>query len=478
MNHTINSYIETVTNPVGRFRTLERAFALTGPDGRLLFCNGSYTANFEIEWNAAAYTLKCPIGPGDRTAAYRRLCTQLATLHTPFLAPISYLEREMTLFDSSGMPCQVDVILQHRPQGAPFDRFVAECNRRGARESLSACIGSLRDIIEWEIASGFSHRNLKAGNLIVIPAGNCTMINPDFARLEHDTRDNLPLLTFAVTALAAACIPERYSAFWREILRKRYNAVPELEQLRTAALRLNIDPVAEAVELLAACRHTPAPSTRTADCIARLAAFDTALFERMGAHIHDDRAARQSAPSFSRIADLSKYKSIGQENEGIINVETFDPQRPFLYIDCYGNQVVEGRFDHAESFNEGRAVVIIDGRRALIDKEGAFVMPPEFEDMSWDSYHNLVTAQKEGMWGLFDRDGRQIIDYRYDWMGDCDCGMIEVGIGRKYGYVSADGLRSIPLVYDQVYSFRDGIALVELDGREFRIDLQGNPVGE
>ena len=62
----------------------------------------------------------------------------------------------------------------------------------------------------------------------------------------------------------------------------------------------------------------------------------------------------------------------------------------------------------------------------------------------------------------------------FDWMGECDCGLIPVERGGRFGYINLSGVEVISCRYDQVYSFRNDKALVELAGEQFMIDTSGN----
>lgn len=53
---------------------------------------------------------------------------------------------------------------------------------------------------------------------------------------------------------------------------------------------------------------------------------------------------------------------------------------------------------------------------------------------------------------------------------------IEESSGRKYGFIDEKGNEVIPLKYDLAYPFKDGLAIVKLDGKWGYIDKSGNEI--
>lgn len=48
------------------------------------------------------------------------------------------------------------------------------------------------------------------------------------------------------------------------------------------------------------------------------------------------------------------------------------------YIDTNGNVALEAKFDSVDKFKNGKAKVIVGGKRGVIDRTGEYVQPPEF----------------------------------------------------------------------------------------------------
>jgi uncharacterized membrane protein YhaH (DUF805 family) len=67
----------------------------------------------------------------------------------------------------------------------------------------------------------------------------------------------------------------------------------------------------------------------------------------------------------------------------------------------------------------------------------------------------------------------KVIPLKYDKVWDFSEGMAVVLLDGKYGYIDKTGKEVIPLKYDNAWDFSDGLAAVELDGKKFYIDKTG-----
>lgn len=112
----------------------------------------------------------------------------------------------------------------------------------------------------------------------------------------------------------------------------------------------------------------------------------------------------------------------------------------------------------------------------------------------------LTWQEKDGKWGMVDKNGKVVVPYEYDYidqytldMHRClenqdDDFLLVVGKeehkddclkeGAKYGYVNMRGEVVIPLEYDEIYGWfgEDGCSMVEKDGKWGAIDKKGNIV--
>lgn len=145
----------------------------------------------------------------------------------------------------------------------------------------------------------------------------------------------------------------------------------------------------------------------------------------------------------------------------------------FGYADKTGHIVIGPQYAWAGDFSEGRAAVAVTAPvsegllMGLIDREGREVIPPEYDDLSWDG-SRYATVDKGGLHGCLDRMGQVVVPLEYDWVGEFSHGYAVVGRDGRFGYVDETGtLTGEGLVYADARSVSaDGTAEVLLPGNE------------
>ncbi len=82
------------------------------------------------------------------------------------------------------------------------------------------------------------------------------------------------------------------------------------------------------------------------------------------------------------------------------------------YADADANIVIAPRFDKAGDFHEGRAIVEIKGKVALIDKQGNYILEPHYDHIEFDEEHSLSLAHRANRWHAFDYHGNALCPSR------------------------------------------------------------------
>ena len=108
-----------------------------------------------------------------------------------------------------------------------------------------------------------------------------------------------------------------------------------------------------------------------------------------------------------------------------------------------GRVVIPAKYDRAYGFDEGLAMVELNGKWNYIDKTGKFIASTMYDDI-W-SFKDLGPVKINGKWGFIDKAGKMVIPAKYD---------------------------DVPTQGE----FTNGKVKVELNGREFYIDRNGNEV--
>ena len=167
-----------------------------------------------------------------------------------------------------------------------------------------------------------------------------------------------------------------------------------------------------------------------------------------------------------------------------------------------GKVLIPCLFESISSINQryGYWETKMDGKRGAWNTEGEEILPSIYDDIYYDVENNHFEVKKESKRGIFDVDGKEIIPCKFEWVlkiGDyvvvtndekeglysynerkeifkCEYAWIG-GVQEdlipfqkekegKCGYMDLTGKVVIPLAYDAVSPFKDGVAQVTKDG--------------
>lgn len=172
-----------------------------------------------------------------------------------------------------------------------------------------------------------------------------------------------------------------------------------------------------------------------------------------------------------------------------------------------GKVLIPCLFESISSINQryGYWETKMDGKRGAWNTEGKEILPSIYDDIYYDVENNHFEVKKESKRGIFDVDGKEIIPCKFEWVsksGDyvvvtndekkglysynerkeifkCEyawIGGVQEGLvpfkkvkDGKCGYMDLTGKIIIPLIYDTVSPFKDGVAQVTKDGITFLI---------
>ncbi|HML37407.1 MAG TPA: WG repeat-containing protein [Bacillota bacterium] len=189
-------------------------------------------------------------------------------------------------------------------------------------------------------------------------------------------------------------------------------------------------------------------------------------------------------------------------SEGDKTVFTAHRGNSLLYGDVNGlNTVDVSAFSDIETFHDGYAVATVKAseKKAVIDKNGSLL----FEDKAGkyirfdylgsglfaaeigatESTAATGTTGTAGASGIAEATEYDVLDrtgtllskapYTNDWLWTVSEERLRVGRDGKYGFLDLSGNEIIPLVYDDAFSFHEGLAAVCKDGKWGFIDKNG-----
>jgi len=150
-----------------------------------------------------------------------------------------------------------------------------------------------------------------------------------------------------------------------------------------------------------------------------------------------------------------------------------------MFIDKRGaNAFPNSAFVPESNFRNGWAAISLHSRRGCLDKSGSMSMPIE-RITSCEFSDGLAVAEESpmGAFGYVDIDGKSIIPFEFRQAGEFSDGLAVVMFqSGKYGYIDKTGQTMIPPKYDVADTFYEGRAVVSVGYKNGYIDEHGNEI--
>ncbi len=180
------------------------------------------------------------------------------------------------------------------------------------------------------------------------------------------------------------------------------------------------------------------------------------------------------------------------------------------FVDTSGQIVIDYQYDNLFDFYGQIAVVQKNGFWGFINPQNATLQPFEFKKVEVLRTQNMIKAQKENLWYLFDLngkaltkegftevgrifngkmsvckadkcglmqvDGKFVIKPKYDEIFFSGSDMVRIKKGEKYGYKTEKGKKAVPLKYEAIDKFYGSRAKAKLNGKWGFIDKKGKKI--
>lgn len=167
-----------------------------------------------------------------------------------------------------------------------------------------------------------------------------------------------------------------------------------------------------------------------------------------------------------------KYRSVFPFKEGIARVQDFD--KLYGFINKSGEEVIAPKFVEAYDLGDGLIKIKTNTGFNFISIKGDTLLDQDITRVNnfKDGYAVVKDFGKET---LLDVNGKLLFDYKYDKVYTPHNERIKVRSEKKYGYVSLKGDNLIPIEYEKLSSFQNGLAAGKKDNKWMLIDI-GNQV--
>lgn len=143
------------------------------------------------------------------------------------------------------------------------------------------------------------------------------------------------------------------------------------------------------------------------------------------------------------------------------------------YIDKDGNVVIDCQFRSAGKFKEGVAPVSSAStgfRWGYIDKTGQYVIEAKYFTAREFSEGLAPVTIALGESGFIDHNGNFVISPQYTWTFSFSEGFARVKVGEKYGFIDRSGRMVIEPIFDYADDFKNNLAQICDQSPGFGVD--------
>lgn len=181
-----------------------------------------------------------------------------------------------------------------------------------------------------------------------------------------------------------------------------------------------------------------------------------------------------------------------------------------MYIDKRNRPLTQKYFDEGLPFNQGFAVVDVDGYQGVINRLGMWVIPPRYGvcgeyadgffyaekddaygyfnrfgdlvipfafDRAGDFSFGRAIVERDGRLAYIDTLGRPITPFAFDWLESMGSnGVARMRVGDFFGLIRADGDTIVPPIYDALGDLKEGLMLAAADGNYGFVNTHGDTV--
>ncbi len=193
--------------------------------------------------------------------------------------------------------------------------------------------------------------------------------------------------------------------------------------------------------------------------LAAFSTFDTNLNEKWG---FVDKTGKIVIPP--------NFENVGDFNVGFCKVQVENGK--WGYINRSGRMVIPAKYDYADNFSNKLAVVTVENKYGIIDRNGKFTLQPTFEFILQDGDKFLVSADSKHFW--CDKHGKLLNANTYDEaLPFGNSNLAAVAIGEYFSYVNSKGVVVLKTPYEKIFPFIGSKALVYQDQSYGLMDKSG-----
>jgi hypothetical protein len=168
-----------------------------------------------------------------------------------------------------------------------------------------------------------------------------------------------------------------------------------------------------------------------------------------------------------------KYDYAEPFNDGLALVESNYKQS---IINLKGKTVVRNSYKRQidSSPSCGRILVTGEKGNGYLDLNGKYVIKPKYYSAEKFFHNRAIVSTERNEFGVIDTKGKLIVPIEKDYISNYSEGYAPFAKGGLYGYIDLDGYITIEPQYKAAFGFKCGLAKVLKQGRKFHCYVNTN----
>ena len=176
----ISEYIEAIKAAEENFDQLKYLRPVLDDDGLPVMTSGNFAVVFKMkdERNGKLYAVKCFTKEQEgRAEPYKLITEELATVDSPYILSIKYLEKELFVDTAQTSETEFPVLLMDWVEGKTLDKYLRE--NLDDKYALELLAYRFSQLAQWLISQPFAHGDLKPDNILVREDGTLVLVDYD-----------------------------------------------------------------------------------------------------------------------------------------------------------------------------------------------------------------------------------------------------------------------------------------------------------
>jgi len=178
----ISEYVSAIRSAEDNLKRYSHLRPVLGADGMPVMNSGNFAVVFKMQnpTSGKLYAMKCfTKHQENRDESYKLIVEELEDVHSEYIIPIQYLEKELFVDSATADETEFPVLLMDWVDGITLDRYMRAHARVNDSYTLKTLAYLFSKLAAWLLQQPFAHGDLKPDNIIVRNNGSLALVDYD-----------------------------------------------------------------------------------------------------------------------------------------------------------------------------------------------------------------------------------------------------------------------------------------------------------